>query len=60
MGVIERVKEIVLVPPREMVFDILMNVLFNSRIGFCMIAFDSTLAISLETRERRKGRRIRL
>ena len=40
MGVIERVKEIVLVPPREMVFDILMKVLFNSRIGFLMIAFE--------------------
>ena len=40
MGVIERVKEIVLVPPGETVFDSLMKVLFNSRIGFCMIAFE--------------------
>src|SRR5687768_5412348 len=40
MGVIERVKEIVLVPPREIVFDLLMKVLFNSRIGFCLMAFE--------------------
>ena len=40
MGVIERVKEIVLVPPREMVFDLLMKVLFHRRRCLSMIAFE--------------------
>ena len=40
MGVIERIKEIVLLAPQEMVFDLLMKVLFHRCRGLAMIAFE--------------------
>ena len=40
MGVIERIKEIVLFAPQEMVCDVLMQVLLHRRRGLAMIAFE--------------------
>jgi hypothetical protein len=40
MRVIECIKEIVLLAPQEIVFDLLMKVLFHRRRGLAMIAFE--------------------
>jgi hypothetical protein len=45
MGVIERSKEMVLLSPQEMVFDLLMKVLFHRRRGLSVIGSSSVLIL---------------
>jgi hypothetical protein len=46
MGVVERVKEIVSIAPRQVVLDVLMKVCFDGRIGLFVVALQGSEVVA--------------